>query len=217
MKRTFIIGLAVLLAGVGLGVGAKNLEKEPVQAKEIKIHKKQILSDQERKALDAAKGKPAGVADKKVTTPTSWATGELGAALPEGGQRYAIVAGLANYSGTVNDLCVAEAKTAAALAWELDPNSPAYYCQDYDSVNMKNALVSRFGFLDDVNFIIHLRDGQATRQAILDAMKVLDDKVTPNDEVVFFFSGHGVTGKFPGDKEIIDEALFTYEIGRAHV
>jgi hypothetical protein len=116
--------------------------------------------------------------------------------------------GLANYTGTVNDLCVYEAKTDLANPTLADGR--AYYCQDEDALNMKQALL-QFGY-DDSN-IIHLRDSQATRDGILAAMQNLKGKLTPNDEVVFFFSGHGVSGKLTTliDKEKVDEAIFTYD------
>ena len=76
---------------------------------------------------------------------------------------------------------------------------------------MKDALVSEYGF--PLENITHLRDSQATRDGILAAMTGLKSKIGPNDEVVFFFSGHGTSGKLVSlkDNETVDEAIFVYD------
>ena len=69
-------------------------------------------------------------------------------------------------------------------------------------------LVSRFGF--DAGDILVLRDGEATRQAILSAMKGhLLDPARPGDQVVFYFSGHGsqVYNSLSREPEKLDETL----------
>ena len=206
MKKIMLAGLFLVFLLTGANAGAAQLEKEGPQARDIKIYKKQMLSEDERKMIDVVKGKPA-VDDKKVTVPTAWATG-IGVPLPEGGKRYAIVAGLANYIGTTNDLCALSAQTSATHPEEYLPDNPKYYCQDQDSLHMQEALTG-YGFDE----IILLRDYQATRLGITNAMNSLSaaGKVTDSDEVVFFFSGHGVSGKIAGDKEVTDEAIFTYD------
>jgi hypothetical protein len=206
MKKIMLAGLLLGFLLTGATAGAAQLEKEGPQAREIKIHKKQMLSEDERKMIDVVKGKPT-VGDEKVTAPTSWATG-IGVPLPEGGKRFAIVVGLANYVGTINDLCALSAQTSATHPEEYLLDNPKYYCQDHDSLNMQTALLG-YGFDE----IILLRDYQATRVGIINAMNSLSaaGKVTDSDEVVFFFSGHGVSGKIAGDKEVVDEAVFTYD------
>lgn len=191
--------LALLFTGSA--VEARQSKGIELKATEVRIHKKTVLSEEERKAVDEtiSKGK-LSAADKKVSVPTFWATGNLAVPLPDGGKRYAIVAGLANYSGTDYDLCVAASKTLEAYP----TTGAAYYCQDYDSIHMQEALV---GF----EKIILLRDADATRANINLAMAELETLVTASDEVLFFFSGHGVSGKVTGDKETLDEALFTYD------
>ena len=203
MKKTIIAVIAfAFLLGV-MSVSAKE-NKEP-KAVDVKIHKKQLISGEERKALDeAAKGKSAGnTISSKTFKPL--ATGVLGQPISSGGQRYAIVVGLANYSGTANDLCVPAAKTELENPTTTD--GLAFYCQDEDALNMKTALEG-FGYAS----INHLRDYQATRENIMSAMEALKPIVGPNDEVVFFFSGHGTSGKLLTytDGETIDEGIYTY-------
>lgn len=178
------------------------------QATDVKVHKKIPLSESERKNIeDQAKGKPTAKVPREETV-SSWASGVLGEPLPVGGQRYAVVVGLANYEGTINDLCVADAKTN--LENPTVEDGLAYYCQDEDALNMKNALIG-FGYPE--GNIVHLHDYQATMQGIWNELEILAGKVGENDEVVFFFSGHGTSGKLVSlkDKEVIDEAVFTYD------
>ena len=80
---------ALLVLALPILVLAKSEEKnnwKVPEAKDIKIHKKQLISEEERKALDeAAKGKPADRAPK-VNVPAFLATGVLGDPLPKGGK-----------------------------------------------------------------------------------------------------------------------------------
>jgi len=47
---------------------------------------------------------------------------------------------------------------------------------------------------------------------IYNAIMTLKSKVTPDDEVVFYFSGHGSTGRAAdGDSEVIDEAIVVHD------
>ncbi|MFZ2192638.1 MAG: caspase family protein [Candidatus Moraniibacteriota bacterium] len=205
MKKIGAVVFAMVLFFSTGNVLAKD-EVEKSNATDIKIHKKKVLSDEERKALEGTKGKPTRPIDDG--TFTSLATGEIGSSLPVGGQKYALVIGLANYSGTVNDLCVAAAKTADQFPESNEGLSA--YCQDSDSLHMQQALIEEYGY-DEVAI---LRDGSATKANILAEMEKLKAKlVGGDDEVTFFFSGHGVSGKYLGivDKEKVDEAVFTYD------
>lgn len=211
MKKTkrvvsLIAFLVIVFPLVGIAKTEQKIDQREPKAEDVKIHKKQLISEEERKALEEAAAKVKPAAKDKVFQPL--ATGVLGQSLPEGGKRYAIVVGLANYTGTANDLCVAGAKTNLS-----DPtisDGLAYYCRDEDALNMKNALLS-YGY--PAENIVHLRDYQATRQGIVNAMNNLKSIVGPNDEIVFFFSGHGTSGKLVSlkDNETIDEAIFTYD------
>jgi len=98
------------------------------------------------------------------------------------GSRYAIVVGISNYPGEANDL---------------------NYCDD-DAIEMAQAL-TKYGFTN----VILLTDGAATRYAILSAIENIP---TDAGEVVFFFSGHGMSGIAEDeDKERTDEAIVAHD------
>lgn len=85
-----------------------------------------------------------------------------------------------------------------------------------DVENMRLLLVERFGFPDDDQHILVLKDKQATRDAILKAMKEhLIAKATPDSIVVFHYSGHGSQKVDDNGDEIdgYDETLVTYDSG----
>ncbi len=122
---------------------------------------------------------------KPPKTSSSAATGVLGA--PVGGEKYAIVIGISDYPGTASDL---------------------QYCDD-DARDMVDALEG-YGFSSDN--IITLTDGAATRAAIIDAIRYVAAQAGADDEVVFFFSGHGGRGKADDfDKEAIDECIWSHD------
>lgn len=111
---------------------------------------------------------------------TGAATGVLGAQC--GGTRYAIVIGISDYPGALNDLDYA----------------------DDDAVVTTEVLSSIYGF-DDITTLI---DKNATRESVLDAIDRIRALASSADEVVFFYSGHGMSGDaMDGDREKVDEAI----------
>jgi hypothetical protein len=87
----------------------------------------------------------------------------------------------------------------------------------HDAKNMKRLLVERFGFPDDDDHIRVLTDKQATRDAILRAIKEhLIAKATRDTIVVFHYSGHGSHVKDMDGDEIdgYDETIVPYDSGR---
>jgi hypothetical protein len=76
--------------------------------------------------------------------------------------------------------------------WDL-PTWPTLEGAVNDVQAMKELLVSaKFGFLRDEPYMKVLTNRQATRQAILDAMrKYLVDEPAKGDTVVFYYAGHG--------------------------
>jgi uncharacterized caspase-like protein len=85
-----------------------------------------------------------------------------------------------------------------------------------DVENMRRLLVERFAFPDEPQHILVLKDKQATRDAILKAMKEhLVAKATPDSIVVFHYSGHGSQKVDDNGDEIdgYDETLVTYDSG----
>ena len=195
---------------IGIRANAQTEQKDTTKAKDIKIEKKKLISEEERKALDGiTKGKSSSAARNKNSQ--IFATGAIGQPIPATGQRYAIVIGLANYSGTVNDLCAAAAETEAVDSSVYATNDPKYYCQDYDSIHMRDELINRYGY-DPMNIVV-LRDGSATKANIMQELNNLSLKLNGDDEVAFFYSGHGVSGNYYGivDGESVDEAIYTYD------
>jgi hypothetical protein len=101
---------------------------------------------------------------------------------PVSGERYAVVVGISDYPGEGSDLNYA----------------------DDDANEMYDALTGVYGFTN----VTLLMDMDATRSAILTA---IDDIPADADEIVFFFSGHGMRGVAEdGDNEKIDEAIVAH-------
>ena len=125
--------------------------------------------------------RPAGGGSRRRAA----ATGVLGALC--NGAKYAIVAGISDYPGVRNDLEYA----------------------DDDAIDMAKVLEMTYGF--PVDRILLLVDHEATRANIMGAIEALGARATADDEVVFFFSGHGMSGvAADGDHERRDEAIVTY-------
>jgi len=60
----------------------------------------------------------------------------------------------------------------------------------YDVNAVKSALV-KWGFRDDGVHIVSLKDRQATRAGIIDALVAVEKKSRPGDQVFIYYSGHG--------------------------
>jgi hypothetical protein len=130
----------------------------------------------EKISLQGGQPRAATGGQKKVGA----ATGFLGQVC--NGRRYAIVVGISEYPGSVNDLQYA-AK---------------------DALDMVGVLKDTYGF----DSITTLTDKAATRSAILTAIDTVRLRAGPDDEVAFFFSGHGMNGVAnDGDTERVDEAI----------
>ncbi len=165
-------------------VSAKNDKK--YQAEDIKIHKKIKLTP-EQKAFFEQKGQPDSKGKPSKPSPVSLeaATGVLGADIT--GQKYAVLVGICDYPGTVNDICIS----------------------DGDALNMQTALTAKYGF-SDLN-IFYLADDRAVKTDIKSKVDYIRSIITSDDEVVFFFSGHGTTARVDdGDSEKIDEGIVVY-------
>jgi hypothetical protein len=132
------------------------------------------------------KGPPAWAAvGGKGKKENGAATGVLGSQCS--GKRYAIVIGISDYPGKSNDLQYA----------------------DDDASSVRDALVNVYGF--DSGNVVCLIDSQATAEAIFSTVGAVGQKATADDEVIFFFSGHGAKGRASdGDKEKIDEAIVAH-------
>lgn len=128
---------------------------------------------------ELVKGKPTG--NFKVQT---LATGTV-STLPEAADRWALVIGISDYDGTANDLD---------------------YCDD-DANDFSSMLVSSYGWAS--SNILTLTDTEATKANIIAGITWLGSVATADDEVIFFYSGHGSTGTGDpdGDGEAKDECI----------
>lgn len=82
-----------------------------------------------------------------------------------------------------------------------------------DAVAMRELLVGYYKFSRDD--ILLLRDGEASRQGILDAIdRYLVAPAKGGDEIVFYFSGHGSEVENPGDPSNKDETLVPADSSR---
>ncbi len=165
-----IMSASLLLLGIGT-LGAKPDKpnpNKPIPGTEMVLVPKISLQGGQARAISGAR-KRAGAA-----------TGFLGQ--PCAGNKYAIVIGISQYPGTINDLDFA----------------------DDDADDITQILDEVYGF----DFITTLKDGSATRAVIMNTIAAVRAQANAGDEVVFFFSGHGMTGNAPdGDAERTDEAI----------
>lgn len=106
------------------------------------------------------------------------------AAVSASARTYLVAAGIADYPGTENDLVVAAA----------DANSLASIFHGNSNASVRT-----------------LTNRAATKDAVLKAIKDQFAKAGPGDQVVFFFSGHGI----PGSIQCYDGALTYSRIAKA--
>ena len=126
-----------------------------------------------------------GSAAKAPRKAATAATGVLGAACA--GTRYAIVVGISDYPGEANDLSYA----------------------DDDAEAMCVVLHETYGF--ETGNIKDLIDVNATKGAIIAAITEMKKNIKPEDELVFFFSGHGAKGKADDeDRSSVDQSIVVW-------
>ena len=201
MKKIFV--LIIVCFTLALPVLAVNRSHHPLPAFNIEIVKKVSLELEDIKGPDA-KGRPSSPNNK---TKDGAATGILGD-YPVTGDKYAIVIGICDYPGTSLDLCHS----------------------DGDSLHMYKTLTEVYGYEPEnislfkdgggeTGFVVN--DTKAKKIAgiptygnIHNAVMDIESKVTADDEVVFFFSGHGTRGiVIDGDDEFTDEGIVVWADG----
>jgi hypothetical protein len=185
MKAKFfvviLVCMIVLLIVSTKGLFAANSDN-PTSEKKLDKQKPVNATDIELVKKITLKGRSAG--GGKGGKKVSVATGQLGADIS--GERYAVIVGISDYPGSGSDL---------------------NYSDD-DAFDMYDALVdvNIYGF--DTNNVTLLTDMDATRTAILDDINNIP---VDADEIVFFFSGHGMKGIAEDwDKEKVDEAIVSH-------
>lgn len=228
----FLFGATIVVAKAANG--NKDFSR-PLKVEKVKLFGKKAISDSEREKGNALeqmiiKGTKTAKPAPPTTDPTSGGvTGIEGAKFPTNGKKYAIVIGLSNYPGTsesttdeiLPDLCVQQVPdndpsvyaladgTYATLDDEIKAN-----CKDGDSVNMEDTLLTKYGFTE--GNVARFSDSEATFTAIQAKVEELVGKkdvngdfhpgiLKPEDELVFFFSGHGVIGYGDPDEDIWED------------
>jgi len=205
LVNAIILGLTLSLSGVLLSQAApnertQNLNK-PVSATNIKVDKKILISSDDIKGTKGKPTSPPGQDKKNGSKEEYTATGILGPMAT--GNKYAVVIGICDYPGISNDLC------------ESDGDSLHMYkalktLYGYDSANIrlfKDMGGTTGSYLGSVNYAIPTRDN------IISAIQEIKGLATSSDdEIVFFFSGHGASGNADdNDVEDIDEAIVVHD------
>jgi len=207
---TVIIGLTLSLFGMALVSQTASAERaqnsyrqapKPIPAANVKVVKKIPFSLD----MEETKGKPDGLPgkDKDSDSSNGAATGILGTKVT--GNKYAIVIGICDYPGTEYDIgdCIS----------------------DGDSLHMYKSLTELYGYKAENIRLFKDMGGTTgpilnkvsytapTRDRILTAIQEIKELATnSDDEVVFFFSGHGTNGVAEdGDSEYIDEGIVVHD------
>ncbi|EKE16452.1 MAG: polysaccharide deacetylase [uncultured bacterium] len=181
MKKIKILTSLFVALMVLLPLVSTAKNEQKIDRKELKA--KDVIIHNKKPIPAIEKGKP--VKPPVIDTSQFSATGTPGDSAS--GNKYAIVIGICDYPGLANDICKS----------------------DGDAKNMHDALVTKYSYAEENIYL--LRDMGATYDSIADAVDAVKAKVQPNDEVVFFFSGHGTTGRVnDGDAEKLDEGIVTH-------
>ena len=209
MKKLFgLITICSVLAFPVLAAKPVNISdrvNQPVPATNIELVKKVFSED-----IEGIRGKdkpasPSGQDKKNGSKEKYTATGVLGPLAT--GAKYAVVIGICDYPGTDYDLCES----------------------DGDSLHMYKALIDLYGYKAENIRLFKDMGGTTgpnlnnasyatpTRDSIINAIQEIKELATsPDDEVVFFFSGHGAKGNADdGDAEDTDEAIVVHDSDRA--
>src|SRR4030042_6696484 len=177
MKKLMVAILVAMLVLVLIapGVQAKPDMNKPLPATDVQLVKKLTIH-----------GKPGGGGGGKPVKQA--ATGVLGEQLGTGADKYAIIVGISDYPGTINDL---------------------EYCDD-DADDMYDALTTLYGYSpSNIRLLVNMG---ASFDAIHNAVNDIKSQEAAGDEVVFFFSGHGTRGVADGgDRVKMDEAIVSHD------
>lgn len=129
---------------------------------------------------------PAQRPEKPVKTPAASSTGIIGD--PQGitGQKYAIVIGINDYYGTSSDL--------------------QYAVNDADTI--VQTLSATYGFTNIKLFTDSGATYSSIKNYVLSLQSVLND--ADQDELFFFFSGHGAKGKVDDGDKNLDQSIVVW-------
>jgi len=170
MKRIGVLGL-VLAVSLLMSVVAPTLAKPNTPTHAHIVHKITIEEPTKGPPMPPPPGEKA----------PGMATGDLGTSLASGAQLWAIIIGISDYAGTVNDL---------------------RYSDD-DALEVRATLLERYGYpAGHIKLLMGEREtGRhsdisqlATRDNIKAAIDYIKNREVDGDEVVFYYSGHGAEG-----------------------
>ena len=147
---------------------------------------------------EPGEGRPTEPPTREVRS--SQHTDTLGASLAAGAHLWAVIIGISDYAGTVNDLRYA----------------------DDDAAEVRAVLMERYGYpADHIIMLLGDKDRRnyafpsrlATRTNILAAINEIKGQESEGDEVVFYFSGHGGCSDIDidSDGEVIDEGIYVQD------
>lgn len=201
---TVIVGIVFGLTGMILVSQAAPVEKQqgpnrevpkPIPATNIEVVKKVFAEDMEK-----GKGKPSSPPKTGGA-----ATGILGD-YPATGNKYAVVIGICDYpDGAKNyDICLSDGDSynmykALTELYRYDPANIYWFRDMGGTIDMGGDTIVNYGVPNKTN--------------IYNAVMNMKSKaVSINDEVVFFFSGHGASGQITDiGNEPIDEAIVVHD------
>ncbi|MCD6147771.1 caspase family protein [bacterium] len=186
-------------------VNVTNPANHPLPVTDIHLVKKTILPLEVGEVKDRPTTPPGQDKDKNNGPSEGAATGILGDSAS--GERYAIIIGICDYPGEKNDICKSDGDSlnmykALTTLYGYDPDN-IYLFKDYGGTYFEEDTT------DDIPTITARRP---TRENILNAISELKNKATSSeDEIVFFFSGHGADGIAQDeDNESRDEGIVVH-------
>ncbi len=168
---------------------------KPVSATNIKIAKKVFLSPDDIRGIKGPPINPPGK-NKDKKSQEGAATGVLGSLAT--GTKHAVIIGICDYPGEKWDICKSDGDSL-----NMYKTLTELYGYDPANIYLFKDMVTATGFGDTA--------GLPTRANIYNAVMYIKGIAASNDEVVFFFSGHGVAGTAnDGDDEGTDEAILVH-------
>jgi len=211
-----ITGIALSLIGIALVSQAAPANKDqssnrqipkPVSATNVQIVQKVLLSLDDIREAKGKPDKPPGQDKDKGPKDEETATGVLGD--PATGDKYAVIIGICDYPGETSlDLCGSDGD-----ALHMYKALVEIYGYEPENIRLFKDAGGTTGFVNS-NTEENIIAGIPTRDNILGAIMDIkeDPSMSSDDEVVFFYSGHGANGTADdGDNESTDEAIVVWD------
>lgn len=206
MKRIFsVLTICSLLAMPVLAANPR------LAARDVHLVKKARLGPAVGAGMEEVKGNPHSAPpgqdkDKGNGASEEAATGTLGE--PATGNKYAVLIGICDYPGTKNDIGDCKSDGDSLNMYKA---LTTFYGYDPDNIRLFKDMGTTTGFVHPdtgENIIAGVPSYSNIRDAVMD----IKDSAITGDEVVFFFSGHGVDGiARDNDKERRDEGILVHK------